>query len=351
MQNWKKLILPKDSSVKDVITTLNSSGGAQVVLVTDQLGTLLGTITDGDLRRHMLTDQWLESKAEDVMHKEYLSVGPDVHKAAVLKIMREHMIRQIPVVDQNKMLLNVFLLNELIEEPAKHNHVLIMAGGLGKRLSPLTDNTPKPMLVVGGKPILQTIVENFIAEGFSNFVLAVNYLGDQIKEYFGDGERWGVSIKYLFEENRLGTAGAASLLPKDISDLPIIVTNGDVLTRVKYSHLLNFHAQNNTALTVCLRDHQIEIPFGVVSLQGAQVTGISEKPIENYHVSAGIYVMNPEVLNYLSHGKYKDMPELITDLIGSGQKIGGYPVHEYWADVGRHEELQLAMKEYSTVFN
>ena len=350
MNDWKKLILSGDASIVEVIECLNASAGAQIVLIIDNKDRLLGTITDGDLRRFMLSGGGLDGCAKNAMHQDYRSVAPDIDKAGALALMRDLTLRQIPIVDDKKKLCGLYLLSEFINADIKKNTVLIMAGGLGTRLRPLTEECPKPMLPIGGRPILETIIKNFIEEGFRDFVIAINYLGEQIRNYFGNGDALGVRINYLEEEKRLGTAGAMSLMSVLDQDCPIVMANGDLLTQVKYSHLLDFHDQTNSDFTVCLRDHHVEVPYGVVNMSGNRVQSIVEKPVIKNYISAGIYVIAPEIVARMPYGEFKDMPELISELIEEDFVVSGFPLHEYWMDVGQHNELELAEKQFDHIF-
>ena len=350
MQDWRKLVVKPTTSVTKVIETLNDSVGAQIVLVSDEMGKLLGTITDGDLRRYMLAGKGLDGVAKDLMNDGYKSVSKDTKRSEVLMMMRNNVIRQLPIIGDNGVLEGVTLLTELLTSEKKENLVLIMAGGKGTRLHPLTKDCPKPMLHVGGKPILETILRNFADQGFSEFVISINYLSSQITDHFGDGERFGVHITYLQEEEPMGTAGAISLLADGLTNYPIVIVNGDVLTRVRYSQLLDFHAQTKAGLTVCLRDYKVEVPFGVVNMEGHTVGEIVEKPILNHYVNAGIYVLNPELINRIQPKTSLDMPGFINFLIGEKVVVTGFPLHEYWMDVGHHEELKVANQQYESVF-
>ena len=346
MKEWRKLVLAPETTIKKVIECLNSSG-AQIVLVVDHEDRLLGTITDGDLRRFMLTGKGLNGKAADLMHHEFRSVPPEADEAAAFTMMKEYVLRQIPIVDKQKRVKGLFLLNEFIEPKSRENTVLIMAGGLGTRLLPLTEVCPKPMLSVGGKPILETIIKSFIEEGFHRFVIAINYLGEKIRDHFGSGESLGVTITYLEEKKRLGTGGALSLMGSLSGDQPVVMANGDVLTQVKYAHLLNFHTQTNSEITICLRDYRVEVPYGVVNIEGNRVTSIIEKPVTNHYISAGIYVIEPHIIRKMPPNCSKDMPEFITELIEENVIIAGYPLHEYWMDVGQRDELKLADQQFN----
>lgn len=258
-------------------------------------------------------------------------------------------IRQIIIVDKAGKIKNVVTLDDIIENKSKTNRVILMAGGLGVRLGTLTKEMPKPMLHVGGKPILQRIIESFTEEGFSDFYISLNYKGEIIKDYFADGAKFNCSIKYIEEPKKLGTAGAISLF-KEETDEPIIIMNGDVLTGVKFGHLLDFYKSSEAAATMAIREYSFEVPFGVVKIKDDQITEISEKPVHNFFVNAGIYVLDPKVIQYIPKGVFYDMPTFFQDLRKMNKKTTAFPIREYWLDIGKKEQLEQANKDYSQVF-
>jgi NDP-sugar pyrophosphorylase family protein len=255
--------------------------------------------------------------------------------------MHANRIHQLPVVDEKRRVVGLHLLDELLAPRQRENLMVIMAGGQGTRLRPHTENCPKPMLPVGGKPMLEHIIERAVGEGFGRFVIAIHYLGRMIEEYFGDGSRCGVRIDYLREESPLGTAGAIGLLdPRP--DLPFVVSNGDVLTDIRYGELLDFHCGHTAAATMAVRLHEWQHPFGVVRTQGVDIVGFEEKPITRSHINAGVYVLDPKALNLLQRGEHCDMPTLFARLQEGAARTIVYPMHEPWLDVGRDDDLKLA---------
>jgi NDP-sugar pyrophosphorylase family protein len=231
----------------------------------------------------------------------------------------------------------------------RDNIVFLMAGGLGSRLKPLTANCPKPLLRVGGKPILESIVESFIEQGFKNFYISINYKGEMIEEYFGDGSDLGVQINYIREDKQLGTVGSLRLLSAT-NNQPIIVMNGDILTKVDFRNLLDFHLSQEADATLCIREYQLEVPYGVVSVERNRFRGIEEKPKEKFHINAGLYVINPELINYIPENAYFDMPELFKILAQKNHETAVYPIREYWMDIGHMEDYERANGEYREVF-
>jgi len=267
-------------------------------------------------------------------------------KQKLLETMKKKSINQIPILNEFGSILEVINIRDLIEVSDTYdNPVLIMAGGIGSRLRPFTENCPKPMLKVGDKPILEILIEQLIDNGFSNFYISVNYLKEQIIEYFEDGHKWNVDIKYLIEKKPLGTAGALSLLPKEINK-PFIVINGDILTKFNMKQLIDFHEKNKSYLTICARDYELKVPFGVIETNGIELKKIIEKPTYRNYINAGVYTFDSEVLKIISSEETIDMPVLIERLKSSNKKIIICPIHEYWIDIGQHETLNKAHQSW-----
>jgi len=307
---------------------------------------LLGTITDGDIRRAIIKSTDMDHVITDIMNPKPLVAPPKLGKKAALQLMQANKIQQLPIVDSEGKVCGLHLLEDLVSPPKLPNTMIIMAGGKGTRLRPLTQQCPKPMLPIGGKPMLEHILIRAKAEGISNFVLAINYLGEKIEEHFQDGAAWGISISYLRENDALGTAGALSLL-EEKPEHPIIVCNGDVLTDIHFSDLLEFHSQNDAAATMAVTRYEWQNPFGVVKTSGIEITGFDEKPISRSNVNAGIYVLSPEALLYLKASQPCDMPNLFTMIKTAQGKTIAYPMHEPWLDIGRPDDLALA-REHNT---
>lgn len=320
-------------------------GASQIALVVDEQHRLLGTLTDGDIRRGLLHGETLEAPAERLMNRQFRFVRSAEDPAAVLDMMRRELLRQIPVLDDQGRVVQLLLLQELITPSQLPNAVVIMAGGKGTRLRPHTERCPKPMLPVDGKPMLEILLEQCISSGFRQFYLSVNYLKEQIIDYFHDGLRWGASINYLVEDEPLGTAGSLQLLPDNVHG-PFLVLNGDVLTRLNLSHLLRFHGEHGAAATLCVREHMVTVPFGVVQTNGVELSGFDEKPSYRQLVNAGVYVIDPLLLRLLPPNQYTDMPTLLQSAQHAGHRVTVCPIHEYWIDVGRPETLQQAHQEW-----
>lgn len=340
---WRKAILPANASLQQAIRNLDQVA-IKIVLVVNEAGELEGTISDGDIRRGLLKGLDLNSPITSVIHRKALVVPPEMGREMVMQLMVANKIQQIPVVDERQYVIGLHLWNEITTSPTRSNLMVIMAGGMGTRLRPHTENCPKPLLPVAGKPMLEHIIERAKLEGFSHFVLAIHYLGHMIEDYFGRGERMGVQIDYLREESPLGTAGALGLLnPRP--DAPFVVTNGDVITDIRYGELLDFHIRHDAAATMAVRVHEWQHPFGVVQTKGVEIVGFEEKPVARSHINAGVYALEPDALSVLSTGVSCDMPTLFERLQAKNKRTVAYPMHEPWLDVGRPDDLAIAQKK------
>jgi dTDP-glucose pyrophosphorylase len=338
--SWRKAVLPIDSKLRDVIKNMNMSS-LRITLVVNARDELEGTISDGDIRRGLLNGLDISSPIEHLVHRGALVVPPSMSREMVLEVMLANKIHQIPVVDENQRVIGLHLWDEIVRPQSRPNRIVIMAGGRGTRLRPFTNDCPKPLIVVAGKPMLEHIIERVMNEGFSDIVLAIHHLGYMIEEYFGDGSRFGVKIEYLREDSPLGTAGALSLLMPQ-PDEPFMVTNGDVLTDIRYGDLLDFHIRHEASATMAVRTHEWQHPYGVVQTSGIDITGFEEKPIARSHINAGVYVLSRSTLDHLEPGIHCDMPTLFERLKACEQRIVAYPMHEPWLDVGRPEDLEQA---------
>lgn len=339
-ERWRKTMLPATATVQEAIANLVESG-LQIALVVAPDGKLLGTITDGDIRRGLLRGLSLQSGIDSVVHREPMVVPPKFTHEMVLQLMRSNKLHQMPVVNEHGQVAGLHLWDELLEPRSRPNLVVIMAGGKGTRLRPHTEHCPKPLLPVAGKPMLEHIIERARGEGFHRFALSVHYLGHMIEEHFGDGLRLQVQIQYLRETSPLGTAGALGLLEQRPQEA-ILVSNGDVMTDIHYGDLLDFHNRQGAAATMAVRLHELQHPFGVVQTDGIDITGFEEKPVVSSYVNAGIYVLSPSALDVLRKGEPCDMPTLFTRLHQRGERTIVYPMHEPWLDVGRPEDYRQA---------
>jgi len=339
-QLWSQAVLPINSNIKEAIQVLNEAS-LRIVLVTDATGALLGTISDGDIRRGLLKGLNLASHIESIVHHDALVVPPNLNRDVVVQLMTANKIQQIPIVDEKMHVVGLHLWDQINASTARSNIMVIMAGGKGSRLHPQTENCPKPLLPIAGKPILEHIIERAKVEGFSHFILAIYHLGHMIEEYFGNGDAFSVKIEYLREESPLGTAGALSLL-SPLPESAFVVTNGDVITDIRYGELLDFHIQHKATATMAVRVHELQNPFGVVQTQGIDIIGYEEKPVSRSHINAGVYVIEPSAIRYLVKSVPCDMPTLFESLQKEADKVVAYPIHERWLDVGRPDDLMTA---------
>lgn len=337
------------STIRDALQIINN-GAMQMAIVVDSEGKLLGTLTDGDIRRGLLNNLTLSDSIETILHTTPTVATLSDTKEEILKKALNKKLHQIPIVDDAYRVVGIQEINDLIKPSTKSNMVVLMVGGLGSRLRPLTEETPKPMLKVGNKPILQTIVEKFAEYGFTEIVMCVNYKSHIIQDYFGDGSAFGVTITYVLEEERMGTAGALSLL-KTLPKNPFFVMNGDLLTNINFEHLHNYHLSQNAMATMCVREYDFQVPYGVVNMEGNAILSIEEKPLHKFFVSAGIYMLDPEVIRYIPKNQFYDMPTLFETLIKKEQKAISFPIREYWLDIGQMDEYERANSEYDGVFN
>ena len=336
-QLWQQAILKTDATIGEAIRNLDQVA-IKIVLVCNEAGILEGTVSDGDIRRGLLKGLNMDSPILSVTHRNSLVVPPDFSREMVMQLMVANKIHQIPVLDEERHVIGLYLWDEMTSPPARTNLMVIMAGGMGTRLRPHTENCPKPLLPVAGKPMLEHIIERAKQEGFNQFVLAIHYLGHMIEDYFGNGERLGVQINYLREQAPLGTAGALSLLDP-VPDVPFVVTNGDVMTDIRYGELLDFHIRHAAAATMAVRVHEWQHPFGVVQMQGVDIVGFEEKPTARSHINAGVYALDPAALSVLTVDNRCDMPTLFERLQAQAKRTVAYPMHEPWLDVGRPDDL------------
>ena len=339
-KNWESALISSSNTLKEAAESLTKST-LKICLLIDEDHRLIGTISDGDIRRGLLRGLNLGSSVQEIVKKNPFVVPAGISPDLIRQIMLVNQIQQIPEVDDENRILALHTWEEFSAPKLLNNSMVIMAGGKGSRLRPLTETCPKPMLHVGGKPMLEHIIERAKLDGFSNFILAVHYLGDMVEDYFGDGCRLNVKIEYLKENKPLGTAGALSLLNRKLNT-PFVITNGDVITDINYGELLDFHIRNKATATMAVRLHEWQHPFGVVQMNGLEITGFEEKPINRTHINAGVYVLNPSALSVLEKNSHCDMPTLFDRLQSQSHRIVAYPMHEPWLDVGRSDDLANA---------
>ncbi|MCT6925667.1 nucleotidyltransferase family protein [Metasolibacillus sp.] len=343
MEKWKQILMMRNQTLLETMKIIDASS-LQFAVVVDEEQHLLGTVTDGDIRRGILRGEGLDVSIGTIMnaHPIFLKSGQKPYKYK--QFMHQKHLKQLPIVDENNRVVDILFIDN-IEQSLNKNTVILMLGGLGTRLRPLTNDIPKPMLKVGNKPILETIVEGFKQYGYTNFIFSVNYKKEIIQDYFQNGEAFGVTIKYIEENKRMGTAGALSLLYERPSE-PFFVMNGDLLTQINFEKLMQFHMEHNSVATMCVREYEYQIPYGVIETKGADLISIKEKPIHRSFINAGIYVLNPEIFNFIPKNQFYDMPTLFEQLMEQKKQISVFPIHEYWLDIGQINDFNRANNEF-----
>jgi dTDP-glucose pyrophosphorylase len=343
IRDVNKIILHKNDSILKALELLDLYA-LRIVLVVDDHNQLIGSITDGDIRRGLLKGQDVHAAVETIMHTNPYSIEEgSLTNRQIFEIMRENSYLALPIIKNNQ-LVNIVTLDDLIRKKRKENPVFIMAGGFGTRLRPLTDKCPKPMLPVGGKPLLETIILTLKEQGFYKFYISTHYLPEIIQNHFGNGEKFDIQIQYVHESEPLGTGGALSLLPRQEVNLPFIVINGDVLTNMNFSKLIDFHISQNAIATMCVREFQYQIPYGVVNSEQNDIQGMTEKPSYYFDINTGIYVISPELLEQVE-AQFIGMPTILEQQIEKSQKVVSYPLHEYWLDIGHMEDYNRAQRD------
>jgi dTDP-glucose pyrophosphorylase len=351
LKAWQSALIDETVSLSKAIQHLDESA-LQILIVCDASGAVKGTLTDGDIRRGLIQGHALNDPITGIFNSSPTLARAGWSNARMLAVMEERQLLQLPVVDDSNTIVDLVTLQGLLSRPKQSNKVVLMAGGLGTRLRPLTEHCPKPMLKIGKEPILELIIKSFIDSGYDQFFITTHYMPQVIQDYFGDGSDFGAKISYVHEAEPLGTAGALSLLPKDQFDEPFFLMNGDILTDIDPVSLMATHERLEAEVTVCLREHETQIPFGVVSVNDEYLSSIEEKPIHRVSVSAGIYLLDNALLGLLPEGEYLDMPDLIAQRSTEGkQKVGTYHINGTWIDIGRIDDFQKAQALISNLNN
>jgi dTDP-glucose pyrophosphorylase len=348
MKNWHDVLVGPGAQMRDALAVIDRTG-SRIALVVDAERHLLGTLSDGDIRRALLKGMTLDSPVEQAMFRNPTCASAYEDRTAVLAHMRRRGLHQMPVLDGQRHVVGLELFRDFFDSPRRPNWVVIMAGGLGTRLGALTRDVPKPMLTVGSRPILETIVRLIAEQGFERVYMAVNYKAELIEAHFGDGSGMGIDIRYLREQDRLGTAGPLSLLP-EVPAHPVVVTNADLLTREDYGRMVDHHVAAQVHATMGVRPFEIQVPFGVVRECEGLIESIEEKPTQHFMVNAGIYVLSPECLACVPRDRYYDMPTLFDTLIATGRRVRCHHVSSYWLDIGRIPDLERANLDFDKVF-
>ena len=342
--NWRETSLSPYDTMEMAIMVLDKEA-PKIVLIVDENDTLLGTITDGDIRRALISHKEMNVLLVDIMCDKPIYSNISDSDSGIIDKMKKHSVFHMPVLNSKQKVVGLKVFKDLADRPLKENPVFIMAGGYGMRLKPLTDDLPKPLLKIVDKPILLIIIQQFIKHGFYKFYISVHYKSEMIKEYFGGGSDLGIDITYIHEDDPLGTAGAIGYLPKKI-ELPIILTNGDLLTKINYNNLIDFHNSYGGSATMCVRKYNVDIPYGVVDCSQEKIIKITEKPTQNFFINAGVYVLEPDVIKKINKSSYMDMPDFIQYLISNNNQINMFPVYEYWLDIGQINQYEQAQKDY-----
>jgi dTDP-glucose pyrophosphorylase len=336
-----RFTVPADATVLEALETIER-GGKAITFVVDADDRVIGALTDGDLRRALLQGASLDGRVlRNAMNRDYAFLRPEQSRAEALDIMRARQIEQLPVLDADGSLCGLHTLHELVAAVERPNRVLILAGGRGTRLHPLTTHLPKPMITVAGRPILERLILHLMSSGFRHFTVSVSYLAHMIEEHFGDGTRFGCHIEYLHETEPLGTGGPLALL-RPIPEIPLVVVNGDLMTQSDLGRLLDFHLAGGFSASVGLRPYSIEIPFGVAVVEGERLVEHREKPTQQFLVNTGMYVFAPETLALVPEGREYPITSLLDTLLERGLPVGAHVLEDEWLDVGRPEELRQA---------
>lgn len=349
MKRWEQTLIGPESTLREALERIDRCG-CQMALVVDGSRKLLGILTDGDVRRALLKGISLADKVIEAMRANPNCALDGDDRATVLTMMRKLGVHHIPVIDCDGILVGLEMVEDFLLPRPREEWVIVMAGGLGTRLKDLTRDTPKPMLKVGSRPLLETILHNYADQGFKRFYFAVNYRADQIESHFGDGTALGLEIRYLREAKRMGTAGALALLPEKPNS-PVIVTNADLLTKQDFVQMMDLHIASGADATVGVRDYEMQIPFGVISETDGKVQTIQEKPIHSFNVSAGINILSASAIDLVPKDEFFDMPSLFEAMLLQEMHVRVHKVDGYWLDIGRLHDYEKANSDFQKEFN
>jgi dTDP-glucose pyrophosphorylase/CBS domain-containing protein len=339
---FESAVVSPDTSIADAIAALDKAGTGALVLCT-QGRVLRGLLTDGDIRRAILQDKPMNAPCDTIATRVPMVAPRFITSAEALDLMNQHDINHLPLVDAENRVVEFLLRKDLIPDVRLDLSAVIMAGGYGKRLLPLTENVPKPMLPVGDRPLLELIIGQLRRSGIRDVNLTTHYLPESIVNHFGDGQKFGVRLNYVKEDHPMGTAGGLRQMNRPTG--PILVINGDILTGVHFQEMLIYHRQHLAELTVGVRRYDMQVPFGVVECKGERITKLREKPSLSFFINAGTYLLEPSAWDYIPEGRRFDMTDLIQALLDDGRPVASFPIMEYWLDVGRHEDYQKAQED------
>ncbi len=348
--NVADLFVCESATIGEALACIDRSGRISVALVVDNERRLLNTITDGDVRRAILSGLTLQDPVTEMLRIKVRTPLPrpvtapsGADSTALLRIMQDRSVRQVPLLDEGGHIVDISILSDLLPQQLPALQAVVMAGGQGTRLRPLTQELPKPMLPVGGRPLMERIIGQLRGVGIQDVLVATHYQGEKIVEHFGNGEAFGVTISYVNEKEPLGTGGALGLIPRPTT--PLLVINGDVLTSLDFRSMFSFHQEHKADLTVAVRRFEFQVPYGVIDCDGVRVWGLQEKPRIDLFVNAGIYLLEPSVFDHIHAEAYMNMTELIQRLLDVGETVAAFPVCEYWLDIGRHDDYAKAQED------
>jgi dTDP-glucose pyrophosphorylase/CBS domain-containing protein len=341
------LFLSPDATIGDAIACIDRSGRISLALIVDDTQRLLNTITDGDVRRGLLAGLALSDSVGALIaikaatpHPLPVTALADTDAETLLELMKARGVRQIPIVSHEGCPLDIVTLADLLPEQPRALQAVVMAGGFGTRLRPLTETVPKPMLSIGGRPLMELIIDQLRYTGVTKVNITTHYQAEKIVDHFGDGSDFGVDISYVKEESPLGTGGALGLMTKP--DDPVLVINGDILTDIDFRAMHSFHIEHDAMMTVAVRRYEVQVPYGVIDCDGPRIVKLREKPQIGFFVNAGIYLLEPSVYQYISPNQHLNMTDLIERLVADGKDVVSFPVREYWLDIGQHADYERA---------
>lgn len=348
--SFAELCIAPSATIRDAMKCIDRSGAISLALLVDEQGKLLSVLTDGDIRRGILHRLTLDAPVVDLLpikalmpNAQAVTASIGTNHATLLRMMQEKGVRQLPLVNEQDKVVDIVLLRDLLPQVTSNLQAVIMAGGFGTRLLPLTEEVPKPMLPVGGRPLIERIVQQLQQAGIHRLNITTHYKPEKIVEHFGSGSAFGVDINYVNEDLPLGTGGALRLMARP--DSPFLVVNGDVLTGIDYRQMLEYHKDHGADMTVAVNLHSIKVPYGVVDSDGSRITGLREKPDLTLFVNAGIYLLEPTVYNYIPENEHFNMTDLIQCLIEAERPVVSFPIREYWLDVGQHPDYERAQDD------
>ena len=339
------------ATIGDAVRCIDANGEGLAIVLTDD-GHLMDTVTDGDVRRALLAGAALDAPVKALLEigkraphdKGPVTAPKTLSDADLLQMMTEKVIRQLPLVDEHGELVDIAFMHELVEELEEDPVAILMAGGRGARLLPLTEKVPKPLLPIGDKPVMERIISQLREAGIKKMNVAVHHKSEQISSHFGNGSRFGVELTYVAEDKPLGTAGSLRALGQLTE--PFIVINADIVTTLSYKALIAYHREHKADITVAVRRYEIAVPYGVLECDGPQINRLVEKPVTTVLVNAGIYLVEPRVTKLIPEDEHFDMTDLVSRVLESGGSVVAFPIHEYWLDIGRHEDYSSAQRAF-----